>query len=237
MEYGNECMNAAKAGMDARRDCQDINKLIESIHNELSVYKTAIPNFFSSRGEADGIRKLYNELENRPNDIRIIPVIDLCVAGSIYSEYVSGMLEFIHDVFRLAPTCSDSHCVSYREKIQRAEQNNSIFIRSLFGGENNESSDKSLKDACGNIEYLIDFVKILDEFNQQCGALQVPATDDETMKTLIVDSVRLYFDSIGMYCSNVLECVFKTYDMICDSLQYPYGKQPLKPEVPKYQLF
>lgn len=233
MEYTEKLKSIHDIGEQARKENSEYESAASSMKDELSRYKDIIPEFFSSRGEAKGIHDMYVFMEEHPNDLRTISVIDLCVAGKIYKEYVDGMLQFINEITEKEPT--EAEASDYSGKISIASANNDKFVASLFGGAPNEPKRKTLREASVNIEYLIDFIDELGSFMETVDALKMPASDG-VLRKLAADSTYMYFNSISMYCYSVINCVFETYDQIREIIQYPYGK-PTTADVPKYQLF
>lgn len=226
-------------GKSKRSECETASCIIESFKSDISAYKAMIPAFFSTHGEAAGIREIYKEIPKEPTtEWRMIDVIDLSVAGNLYKEYLEGMEVFVGEIVK---THTDVDSFGYSEKLGKAIENNDRFIDSLFGGTNNPSAKESIRDAMANIEYLIDLKGYMERYESFITGAITSSSEDSPQNTseLVKGALRLYCNSVSLYCEKVITTVFSTYVDIQDAIDYSHNrivaKEPVS--VPTYQLF
>lgn len=198
------------------RQFRENNITFESFMDELSYYERYIPQFFSKKGEAPAIRKMYTDIKESKNHVSV-PIVE--TASAIYSDYLDGMVVFVNEVSK-ATSVQESAFDALHDKFEKARKNDSVFVESIYGGSLNQPVDMVLTEACQNIEYLIDFMPRIQTIKNQCQALYESADyiTDESTKSLMNDSLGLLYESVSHYCYNTLRNVLITYEKIEDSL-------------------
>lgn len=192
---------------------------IESLLNNFTVYESFIPEFFSKTGEADNIRTMYDSLKNKKNEDNKIVCISLNESASIYDEYLEGMISFMNDIQNIEVTEGENSLEQYTEKFNRAKENDSIFIESLFNGKLTKEREIPLSEAVSNIEYCIDFNESLKTIKNTCINIQESFTKEDNIKTELLGKCRdMLFESVSNYCYSTLKNVINIYENINDVL-------------------
>lgn len=199
----------------------------------LDYYESFIPEFFSSNGEAVGIRTMY---ENIKEDMEVvvgestIHAIDVNKGSYMYDEYLEGMIQFIKEL-KSCDVIQESDQSIYVDKLNTAKKNDSIFIESLFGGKLNSIEEMPVSEAVTNVEFLIDFIPKIKEMKTQCSVLNESSTYGNA---LLNDSMVMLFESVNNYCYSTLKNIVKTYEDI-HTVFSPVPQH--KDTEPTYKLF
>lgn len=192
---------------------EDMQSKYQAIKSLLSLYESYIPEFFSKSGASENIRKIYEEIDAGAFEGKTINTIDMNLSSHIYKEYFTGMMKFAIDIINTcANELSDDVKTTCEEKLQKAHQADNSFIDSLFGGTNNETKECSVKDAVSNIEFLIEFIPMIKDFQVSIDQIHDSMQNEKNEMT---DSCGLVvFNSIAYYCNKSMMNMIQTYDMI-----------------------
>jgi hypothetical protein len=216
-------------------DC-DWEKRKEIVIGEYDAYLKLIPEFFSSHGEAAGIKDMYKKLKelDRFRD-RIISAIDITRIGNIYVEYYTGMCDFVDEVIENAES-SNGISNDLIEALDLAKKGDPQFVDSLFGGKNGERVDTRLTEAVANVEYLIDFIEVLKMMKlnaERFYGAAASVNQDDTVK----ESIKLLVSSAGTYCSRLIIEIFENYTKITDTLNNKFTTPEENSEQQELKLF
>ena len=121
-----------------------------------------------------------------------------------------------------------------REKLNKAIENDNLFIQSLF--DNKEKCEKmKLSEAVYYIEYLIYFIDKMDEISDKCKKIE-DEIDDKNDTSLYNNSYFMMKKSINHFFYSVIITVITTYNVMIDVID---GKScgECDKEKPMYQLF
>lgn len=219
----------------------EAEKSINLLIDQIDMYEASIPEFFSVTGEAEGIKKMYKEIEKslggNLTEEKSIFCADITNNHKVYMEYVDGMMKFIYDINNIVVNESTSEELEkFSSKFESAKKNDSLFIESLFTGELSKPSVKPLSEAVSNIEFLIEFVPSLNKIKNDCIVLSESVIDDSnaTKKELINHSLEMLYESVDNYSYNVLKNIVECYYNINDVL---FNEEKPKDESKKFQLF
>lgn len=212
-------------------------KSINDLVNRITMYEASIPEFFSVTGEADGIKKMYKEIEKNLVEEKNIFCADITNNHKVYMEYVDGMMKFITDINNIEVNESTSEELEkFSAKFKSAKKNDSLFIESLFNGELSKPNDKPLSEAVRNIEFLIEFVPGLKKIKNDCILLSECVKDEQntTKKELINQSLEMLYESVDNYSYNVLKNIVECYYNINDVL---FNEEKQKHVPDSFQLY
>ena len=178
---------------------------LESVINDITNYELFIPEFFSKTGEAEGIRKMYSAIKESMEEEKSIMCIDVSNSASIYNEYMEGMSKFIIDMAEVnSDTDNTNDLVTFKENFNKAKQNDSIFIESLYEGKikENEKVETPLSTAVSNVEFLIDFIPQLSILKESCTNIcnTIKSNTDPNYTELLNDGMKMLFESVDQYC-------------------------------------
>lgn len=234
-EYGSKAAAIHDNVVNALQSDCDWEKTKEIVISEYDAYLKLIPDFFSSHGEANGIRDMYKKLKELDGvRDRVIPVIDLSKVGNIYVEYYTGMCDFVDEVIEKAT--SSGVTSELTEALELAKKGDPQFVDSLFGGKNGERVDTRLTEAVTNIEYLIDFIEVLNIMKlnaQRFYGTAASVKDNDCVR----ESVKLLATSAGIYCSKLLAEIFADYTKITNTLNNKFESPMENPEQQELKLF
>lgn len=206
---------------------EDVCTKKEAALHELSQYEDLIPRFFSSNGEADTVRKVYgilSDIDYAKNDS--IPVIDVNLSAHIYMDYYHGMVKFANQLCDVISRGDNEKLEVMKNQLQTAVGGDSLFIDSVFGGSNNARKDEVLTDAISNVEFLIDFPKLLEEIKSNIQSVCcVECGDNLVMK----ECIQLVLKSSNTFCFHALEEVMDTYESILQKI-LPEAATPVEVE-------
>ena len=215
------------------------DKTLNSLIDSISCYESAIPEFFSKTGEAEGVKAMYAGIRKSLDNEKTISCIDLNNTYNIYNEYVEGMSSFISDISELAAMESTTDLSKVKANFEKAKSSDSIFIESLYDGKlkENEKSEMPLSEAVTNVEFLIDFIPLLSSLKEKCTTLteSVNNTGENECSQLLNDSLVMLFESVDNYCYKTISQIVSTYSEINDRLFNESTET--KVEIPMYQLF
>jgi hypothetical protein len=220
-----------------RENFMNIEETCGSVKEITTYYKNFIKEFFSKQGEAESIMKIYRYLkENRYNNKECcVNCVNFDNSIAKYTEYLDGMIEFIDDV---RTTCSvdpeSNKCTNFKEKLNKAIENDNLFIQSLF--DNKEKCEKmKISEAVYYIEYLIYFIDKMDEISDKCKKIEYEI-DDKNDTSLYNNSYFMMKKSINHFFYSVIITVITTYNVMIDVID---GKScgECDKEKPMYQLF
>lgn len=198
---------------------KDSNYDINTLMSNLDVYESAVSEFFSKTCEAENIRNMYSDLKNINNDSKSIMCIALNESADIYNEYLEGMINFINDIKDIEVTESEDSLTSFTEKFNKAKENDSLFIESLFTGKLTKEKEMFLTEAVSNVEFSIDFICSIKDFKDKCKTLQESFIEEDSTKTKLLNNCRdMLFESVNNYCYSTLKNVNAIYESINDTL-------------------
>jgi hypothetical protein len=210
---------------------------VKDIHRkaleELSAYKTIIPEFFSYKNEAVRIKELYKKLKGLDYARnRVISCIDVGCAGYLYNEYFNGMYSFL-DKFFIELGRNGENVALMQKQLETAIQGDPLFIESLFGGKNNEPSEQVLTDAINNVEYLVDFFDQLKGFDQSIADVCNRASE-LTGYECSIQAVKLIINSTCVFSYRIMSAIMDIYVAIQNSI----NNKPVAPvEKPEFKVF
>lgn len=194
----------------------------DSIMNELEMYSSFIQEFFSKSCEADNIKKLFSMIESldvETVDERCIKFIDLDVADNYYTEYEEGMMTFIQDALQAVISKNEAELASYMVQIDKALLNDSNFIHSIIGGENNKSINTSVTNGMSILEKLIDFMVKIGYFKGRISELNlIVVSDDDVNTSLQTKCFNLYYNSLSEYCFTIIRSIIESYQCIINTM-------------------
>lgn len=220
-----------------RENYMKIGEAYGSVKEITSYYRNFIKEFFSKKGEAESIIKIYRYLkENRYNNKECcVNCVNFDESITKYTEYLDGMIEFINDVGTACKSDPESpKCTNFKEKLNTAIENDNLFIQSLF--DNEEKCEKmKISDAVYYIEYLIYFIDKMDEISDKCKKIE-DEVNDKYKASLYNNSYYMMRASINHFFYSVIVTVVTTYNAIIDVID---GKScnNCEKEKPLYQLF
>jgi hypothetical protein len=216
-EFKSKLLSVKLSAIQARQNTNDINEIRKEALKELDIYTRVIPDFFSYNSEAVRIKTMYKKLKELDYiRNRVIPCINVDYATRIYNEYLDGMSNFIKDYCE--KICRNDCDLSLMEKqLDTAIQGDPLFIQSLFGGKNNESTNEELTYAVTNVEFLVDFLEciknMINTINCVCDRCMTCPTCPQ-----MVNSVRLITNSICCFSNCVIDTIMSIYEDINNSL-------------------
>lgn len=209
---------------------------IDDLDAILTFYEAFIPDFFSKDGEADEIKNIYKKIKENGKDL-YVQTIDLNKGSMIYQDYLDGMYQFIDDIFSISSKKNVENNDEYEEKFERAKSNDSLFIKSLFGGSLNKSIEIPVEEAVSSVEYLIDFMGQIKEMRDRCkdsfNKYNAQGLVNSTDNNLLSSSIQMLLTSVEDYCYTTLITILSSYECIKKVLSNDMSKK----EVPKFQLF
>lgn len=220
---------------DKRMEFQTREKTIENLKDEISFYESFIPKFFSANGEAEGIRMMYEKVEGF--DGGKLTCVDLSHSGCVYKEYLEGMQNFIREIASSSTDITEEVLESFKEKMQVAKNNDSVFIESLFNGtpDINPMEEMVLTEAVQNVEYLIDFIPQMKTIKESCekssGLLGSIPVEESVRHTLVDEGLKMMYESVANYCSGMVKAVLTDYSNINTILN------PVVTQERNYKLF
>jgi hypothetical protein len=193
---------------------------VDSLIKNIEFYESYIPEFFSSNGEAHGIKEMYNGIRQNLGSEKSIICTDVNQSAHIYREYMEGMISFIRDVSESVFNESADELALYEQKFEKAKQKDSIFIESLYDGKLNEKTEMVLSEAVANVEFLIDFIPELKTMKECCTALHdsFMNVNHNDKKTLLNESLNMLYESVDNYCYSTLMNIVNIYTDIRASL-------------------
>lgn len=196
------------------------NLTLHDFITQIGVYQQAIPDFFSKRGEADGIKEVYDYIEYEAEDgpEKTIPCLDITKCNNVYNEYIQGMESFIIDI---AKSSDQSATDKFKEKLDVAKKNDLEFIEALYQGriDGYTINQTPLSLALINVEFLIDFIPKLSKMINSAQTLnEVILQHPSGCKELIQPSMDMYYKSIDQYCFSTLADIFYDYSAIYNAL-------------------
>lgn len=200
---------------DKRMEFQTREKTIENLKDKISFYESFIPKFFSANGEAEGIRMMYEKVEGF--DGGKLTCVDLSHSGCVYKEYLEGMQSFIYEIASSSTDITEEVLESFKEKMQVAKNNDSVFIESLFNGtpDINPMEEMVLTEAVQNVEYLIDFIPQMKTIKESCekssGLLGFIPAEESVRHTLVDEGLKMMYESVANYCSGMVKAVLTDY--------------------------
>lgn len=205
-----------------------------SVKEITDYYKNFIKDFFSKQGEAESILKIYRYLkENRYNNKECcVNCVNFDESIMKYTEYLDGMLEFISDIGSVCSADSKSDkCTNFKEKLNKAVENDELFIQSLFDNGGNCEKMK-ISEAVYYIEYLIYFIDKMDEISDKCKKIEDDVNPDIDLYDGSYNMMKM---SMNHFFYSVIVTVVSTYISIVNTIN---GKSCNDcKDVPKYQLF
>lgn len=217
------------------KSCDGIGCIKDIIVKEINKYEEMIYQFFSKEGKADEIKEMYNKLRdisysrNKP-----LSYIDCNFGSHMYQEYYSGMCSFVRESLSILNSTIGEETEQVKEikdKLDLANKSDSLFVDSLFGGNNNEAKQADLKTAVVNVEYLIDFLPLLKSFKGDIEDICAAANEKCPISR---ECISLLASSVASYCKQCVDTVLKTYDDIINAL---HGGPAVEPAPASYKMF
>lgn len=216
-----EKLNSFMTALSTQHENFKVNGVnVDSLIKNIEFYESYIPEFFSSNGEAKGIKEMYQGIRQSLGTEKSIICADVNQSAHIYREYMEGMISFIHDISKSIFTESTDEMSVYEQKFEKAKQKDSIFIESLYDGKLNEKTEMVLSEAVANVEFLIDFIPELQTMKECCIGLHkslINANEDEK-KSLLSESLNMLYESVDNYCYSTLMNIVNIYTDIRESL-------------------
>lgn len=209
-------------------DCPDVS--LSDTELVIDKYKNDIKEFFSIDGEGNGIKEIYSKLKLKDACDRVINDIDINKAAHTYPEYLNGMMSFINDI--IANTNEETNG-DFTDKIETAAARDAEFIQSLFGGENNQEKTCSIDECFQNVEFLIDFIPMMDELKNDCEVLKT-AIGGKELSDVAKKSIALFCKSVKAFVYESLTHMVQSYAKVKHCL---FACDELENKTPKYQLF
>lgn len=189
-------------------------KNITDLEDTLSFYESVIPEFFSRDGEGKGIRKMYDDIKECDSDLTI-ESFDVEKGNTIYKEYLEGMYKFINDISDASVVTESTDLSQFQEKFERAKNNDSAFIESLFGGTLNEKITVSITESTECIEFLIDYIPQIKSMKTDCRTVQ---ESNNGSNKLLNEGLQMLFESVENYCYTTLTNILTSYEDIQQAL-------------------
>ena len=225
--FKQQLASARSCAADTISNATDAEAVYKKSYEEMESYKRYIPEFFSYNGEAARIKSMYKKLRDLSYiRNRVIPCVNVATAVQVYTEYLNGMVTFIHNLIQEVQQGGANVALMERQ-LQTATQADPLFIESLFGGKNNEIQHLELTTAVQNVEYFVDFkdvlvrmLKIQDEVFYDCQNISEKYPH-------IINAVKLLTNSIGVFCNNVICNILTTYEAINNTLDNKLTTQPV----------
>lgn len=217
--FKNRLESVRRQGEQTCKDSDCIQDICADAMKEFEVYSSIIPEFFSYNNEALKIKALYKKLKEL--DFvrnRVISCVNIQRAGCLYTEYFTGMHEFIIKFIDEASSGNSSNLPLMEKQLQTAMQADKIFIDSLFGGKNNEVCEDKLTDAIQNVEYLVDFLSILKAMRDDIGDICCKASGVVTTYPYIINAVKLAVNSTCSLSNRIICGILDVYDAINNKL-------------------
>ena len=223
-EIKSKLVSALNDGTQFYKTATDVCEIHKTSLKELDHYMAVIPEFFSYNNEAVRIKMMYKrlkELDYARN--KVIPCVNIEAATRIYNEYFDGMINFAKDYIQ-ALSSSNNNLALMEKQLQTALQADSMFIDSLFGGKNNESTNEELTEAVKNVEFLVDFIDWLksrkETINNLCN--NCSSADRKACAPVI----GLVASSVCRFSNRVISDILSIYEAINDSLDDKQVKLP-----------
>lgn len=191
-----------------------INAILEAAKAELSYFREYIYNFFSESGSADGIRRMYESVGEREYNWKEIKTCDVNRTGNLYENYNWGMKKYLDEILAVETVSDDKSAI---DTIKKAKENDSIFVSSILGGYNNESSMVNICEAVKNIEFLIDFIPMMENFSQSLDTL-INTSEPRVSNDTVLESVKLYTESVSNYCYRMISWIVSDYHTIQEEI-------------------
>lgn len=204
---------------------EDMKSMTENMNEELTQYELFVANFFCEKENAESIRSMYRSLREPVYQERCINCLNMEKSTKIYQEYHEGMNKFLGDITRcyISESVDESQKETFETQLERAKSADHTFIESIFGGKNNERETTLLTEAMKNVEFLIDFLPEITKMKDQCNTIVENVNDNSD--SLVKESVRLLYDSVGEYCYHCLYESVKTYEEIDKKIKEPFEKE------------
>lgn len=190
---------------------------VDNLNDELTYYESLIPKFFSKTGEEQGIRKMYEGVEEKSE--RTLTCVDVTRSIPIYDEYLEGMTQYIKDI-KESGFDEDANLETLQATFESVKDKDSLFIDSLFGGATNKQEEMSVKEAAENIECLIEFIPHIQSMKQLCESVTegVDKEPDGVKKELLNKTISMMIESVANYSYSMVKTIFETYDNIMSTL-------------------
>ena len=200
--------------------CTDIKSIYDSAMAELNGYSCMITDFFSYKGDAQEIKKLYQRLKTLDyTRNRVIPCINVDKAVLLYNEYFDGMVTFLDKFIHEVINNGMDNTVVMQKQLQTAVHADPLFIDSLFGGKNNEVEEKELTDAVESIESLIDFSNVLNHFKSTLADIYGKIASGQCGNDMPhMNMIKLISDSVCVFSNRMMCTILDTYIGINHSL-------------------
>lgn len=227
--------NFTKSHLDYK---SNIKSKYERLNSEATYFESFIKDFFSQDKEKNQIREMYENIREDmlDTDRKVINVVDVSKSTSMYKEYLEGMISFINDGINIIKEGKEDAIHKFKDQLNKAENNDSIFIESIYGGNLNTAVESNLDDAVTNIECLIEFIDDNKSMINECTKIHDSINDirsDE--KGLLLESADMLYESINNFSYNTLNNIFKTYCSINDALSSE--TTPVVKQSSGYKLF
>lgn len=225
-DFKNKMNSVRKQGEQMYKSSECVKTICDEATKELTYYSNIIPEFFSYNNEALKIKALYKKLKELDyTRNKVISCINVEQAGCLYTEYFTGMCAFINNYINEACSDNSTNLQLMEKQLQTAIQADQIFIDSLFGGKNNEVCNEELTDAIKNVEYLVDFLNVLNSMRENLNTICCKAETVFTKYDYIINAVRLIANSTCSISNRIICTIMDTYNDINNSLDDKSGTQ------------
>lgn len=205
--------------LDENHEAYKTEKASDKVIKELTFFESFIPNFFSTAGEAESIKRIYRGIKEKEITEKV-SCVDVNKGSHIYHEYMDGMIQFINDIKNVEMCENANQIDQYADQFARAKQNDSVFIESINGGNLNENVELDIQEATSVLEYLIDFIPEISSLKQNCVNMQESYTsfEDEKKNQLVQNCMNMFYESVDDYCYKTLRNIINTYYDINNAL-------------------
>lgn len=196
-----------------RNDLSDIRKrfsensiTLESVKEELTTYESFIKNMFLSKEEGNHIWNIYKN----ERDITF-ESSDLYQVKDVYSEYISGMMNFMDEIISVGTVTESTETSKLEEKFAKAKSNDSTFIESLCE-KYVKKEEVPMSHALGNVAFLVDFVDEMKVLGNYCESMTTKAGN--TASELSKESLEMLYESVVHYCQFMIKEAIDMYESI-----------------------
>lgn len=200
---------------------QSIMEMKEDLIRYVTQVKSSIAEFFSNRNVIPEIHTVYNKLSSNANPHNKLSVCDVNLAIHHYNEYFEGLNEFVDVTMGIKSNELDLMAVN--KKISEAIINDGKYIDKTIWSEDNACKDESLSECMKQVEFLIDFIPTISEYEtkatQNYDKLINIMNDDIELNESKIRVMYLQTRSIMHYLYSIVSYVVQIFYNICMSLK------------------
>lgn len=192
------------------KESSEISDILLETKKYLKSVRDYIYHYFSENGSAKDIREMYESVVDGTNRSKTLEIFDMNRSHKLYENYNDGMKKYINEVISMESFTEDSDTI---KTIQKAHGNDSLFIKSLFGGYNNAKEETNICEAVKNIECLIDFIPYMESLSNSIDDYLDKMRGKES-NSVLLESMKLYTDSLSYYCFETVSGIVSDYNQI-----------------------